>query len=70
MRDQEWVERNESMPLVLKILQNLRVPRKEIEFSIKLFWGSIFKGEGASHPESRVRDNSYAYFELMTLDFA
>ena len=43
--------------------------RKWIMLSIKLFWGSIFKDEGVSHPESKVwgkhRNNSYTFFELM-----
>ena len=43
--------------------------RKWIMFSIKLFWGSIFRDEGVSHPESKVwgkhRNNSYTFFELM-----
>ena len=43
--------------------------RKWIMFSVKLFWGSIFRGEGVSHPESKVRgklrNNSYTLFEFM-----
>ena len=43
--------------------------RKWIMLSIKLFWGSIFKDEGVSHPESKVwgklRNNSYTFFEFM-----
>ena len=43
-------------------------------FSIELFWGSIFEGEGVSHPESKVwgkfRNKSYAFFEFMKPSFA
>ena len=48
--------------------------RKWIMFSIELFWGSIFEGEGVSHPESKVlgkfRNKSYAFFEFMKPGFA
>ena len=48
--------------------------RKWIMFSIELFWGSIFKGEGVSHTESKIRgklrNKSYAFFELMKPGFA
>ena len=48
--------------------------RKWIMFSIKLFWGSIFEGEGVSHQESKVwgkfRNKSYAFFEFMKPGFA
>ena len=48
--------------------------RKWIMFSIELFWGSIFEGEGDSHPESKVwgkfRNKSYAFFEFMKPGFA
>ena len=47
---------------------------KWIMFSIELFWGSIFEGEGVSHPESKVwgkfRNKSYAFFEFMKPGFA
>ena len=48
--------------------------RKWIIFSIELFWGSIFEGEGVSHPESKVwgkfRNKSYAFFEFKKPGFA
>ena len=43
-------------------------------FSIELFWGSIFEGEGVSHPETqgmgKLRNKSYAFFEFMKPGFA
>ena len=48
--------------------------RKWIMFSIELFWGSIFEGEGVSHPESKVwgkfKNKSYTFFEFMKPGFA
>ena len=48
--------------------------RKWIMFSIELFWGSIFIGEGVSHPEFKVWgkliNKSYAFFEFMKPSFA
>ena len=48
--------------------------RKWIMFSIELFWGSIFEGEGVSHPKCKVweklRNKSYAFFEFMKPGFA
>ena len=48
--------------------------RKWIMFSIELFWGSIFEGEGVSYLESKVwgklRNKSHAFFEFMKPGFA